>query len=109
MSARAPTHPGEHPHPQAVEYIRIATVLGVITAVEVAVYYIQALRPVLVPILLVLSATKFALVVMFYMHLKFDHRLFSGMFLFGLTTGAFIIVAFILLFQFLRVPFAVGI
>ena len=35
----------------------------------------------LVPLLLVLSAFKFALVVMFYMHLKFDSRFF--VFLFG--------------------------
>jgi cytochrome c oxidase subunit 4 len=55
----------------------------------------------------VLSAFKFALVVMFYMHLKFDHRLFSGFFLFGLGAAGFIIVVFIALFHFLRAPFPV--
>ena len=55
-------------------------ILTVITAIEVAVFYVPALKPMLVPILLVLSAVKFALVAMFYMHLKFDHKLFSWLF-----------------------------
>ena len=107
MSAAAPGHvqSGEHAHPGPREYIRIAAILGVITAVEVGVYYSPELRPVIMPILLVLSATKFAMVVMFFMHLKFDNRIFSGLFLFGLTAAAFVITAFIVLFHFLRAPF----
>ena len=31
------------------------------------------MKPVLVPTLLTLSAVKFAMVAMWYMHLKFDH------------------------------------
>ena len=72
--------PGEHAHPRQGEYIRIAVILAVITAVEVAIYYVEAIRPILVPILLVLSALKFALVVLFFMHLKFDNKLFSYLF-----------------------------
>jgi len=105
MSAHVPTHPMEHAHPGAGEYIRIATILTAITAAEVAVYYIYELRPVLMPILLVLSATKFAMVVMFYMHLKFDNRLFTGLFVFGLVTAAFMAVSFIVLFHFLHSPY----
>jgi cytochrome c oxidase subunit 4 len=100
MSAHAPAaHVTEHAHPGAGEYIKIAVILSVITAVEVTVYYIGALRPILPEILIVLSATKFALVVMFYMHLKFDDRLFSAMFLFGLATASFTIIVFIALFH----------
>jgi cytochrome c oxidase subunit 4 len=50
-----------------------------------------------VPLLLLLSAGKFALVAMFYMHLKQDHKLFSGVFVFPLIIAAFIIVALIIL------------
>ena len=71
----------EHGHPTAVTYIRIAIILTVITVVEVGVFSVPAFRPVLAPVLLTLSATKFALVVMFYMHLKMDNRFFT--FLFG--------------------------
>ncbi len=98
-------HTTEHAHPGPSKYIQIAVVLSVITAVEVAVYYVQALRPLIVPILLVLSTTKFVMVVGFYMHLKFDHRIFTSMFVFGLACAGFMISALVVLFHFLRAPF----
>jgi cytochrome c oxidase subunit IV len=98
MAAHPPGHAVEHPHPGAREYITLATILAVITAIEVAVYYIDAMRPMLAPTLIVLSAVKFALVVMFYMHLKFDHPIFTGMFVGGLATAVFTFVAFLFLF-----------
>lgn len=104
MSAHVPVAEHAEHHPGATEYVRIALVLTVITAAEVAVYYVPSLRPVILPILMVLSATKFALVVMFYMHLKFDNRLFSGFFVFGLVCAAFMITALITLFHFLSAP-----
>ena len=98
-------HTAEH-HPGASEYIKIAVALTIITAVEVAVYYVQALQSLMLPILVVLSGTKFAMVVGFYMHLKFDHRIFTSLFVFGLVCAAFMITAFIVLFHFLRAPYA---
>lgn len=108
MSAHEGMHTGERPHPQSTEYVVLAVILGGITALEVAVYYQEPLRAVIIPILLVLSALKFALVVMFYMHLRFDHRMFSGFFVSGLAVAAFVIVTFITLFHFLRAPFPTG-
>jgi cytochrome c oxidase subunit 4 len=90
---------GEHAHPGAKEYLAIATVLVVITAIEVAVFYIPAMKPVLVPVLLTLSAVKFALVAMFYMHLKFDHRLFSWLFVLPMLLATFVILALLKLFS----------
>ena len=49
------------------------------------------------PLLLLLSAAKFALVAMFYMHLKQDHRLFTGVFVFPLIIATVIILALIVL------------
>jgi cytochrome c oxidase subunit 4 len=89
----------EHVHPGAAEYVKIAIILTAITAIEVAVYYVEGLRPIIGPILITLSVAKFALVVMFYMHLKFDHRLFTGMFMFGMATATFTIIALIALFH----------
>lgn len=86
------THAGEHAHPGYRTYINIAVVLTVITAIEVSVYYVDAVRPALVPALLALSALKFVLVVGFYMHLKFDPRLLTGLFVFGLTIAAAIVL-----------------
>ena len=72
--------PGEHAHPGPREYVTIAVILAIITAIEVAILDVAFLRGILVPLLLVLSAVKFVLVVMWFMHLKFDNRLFSLMF-----------------------------
>ena len=117
MSAQATVHPGEKAHPQSREYVILAIILGVVTGLEVAAWYWDAIRSVMIgstaidllpPILIVMSAFKFALVIMFYMHLKFDHRLFSSVFLFGLAAAGFIIIAFIVLFHFLRAPFPIA-
>jgi cytochrome c oxidase subunit 4 len=92
-------HPeGQHGHPGAKQYLGIAIVLTLITAVEVAVFYVPAMKPMLVPTLLTLSALKFALVAMFYMHLKFDHRLFSWLFVVPMVIATFVILALMKLF-----------
>lgn len=93
------THPTEHAHPGAGTYVAVAVVLTVITAVEVAIYYLDAMRPLLVPFLLALSACKFIIVVGFYMHLKYDARLFTGLFGFGLAIAASLVLGFIALFH----------
>jgi len=69
-------------HPGAKEYVRIFFILVAITAVEVALYYIRdELGSWFIPMLFLLAGAKFTLVVLWYMHLKFDSRFFS--FLFG--------------------------
>ena len=93
-----PSGPDGHPHPGAKEYLAIAVVLTVITAVEVAIFYVPQMKPVLVPSLLTLSALKFSLVAMFYMHLKFDHRLFSWLFVVPMVIAAAVILALMKLF-----------
>jgi len=85
-------HPGER------TYINVAIVLTVITAVEVAIYYVEALRDFLVPILIVLSIAKFVYVVGFFMHLKFDDRRFRWMFIAGLAISASVVLALLAMF-----------
>jgi heme/copper-type cytochrome/quinol oxidase subunit 4 len=53
--------------------------------------------PFFIPLLLGLSAIKFALVAMFYMHLKQDHRLFSGVFVFPLIIATIVILSLVVL------------
>ena len=98
MSDHAEQHPKEHAHPGAREYVGIAVVLTVITAIEVAVFYIPAMKPMLVVTLLTLSALKFGLVAMWYMHLKFDARLFSWLFVVPMIIAALLIIALLRLF-----------
>ena len=64
-------------------YWGIALFLAVVTAIEVAVPYISALDPVRVPLLIVLAAIKFGTVVAFFMHLRYDRKLYRTLFLFG--------------------------
>jgi len=83
----APLHgaPAEHAHPGAGEYIVVAVILAIVTAVEVAVYYLPEVRTWLPLILILLSAFKFFMVVAFFMHLKFDHPSFRWYFGGGLA------------------------
>jgi cytochrome c oxidase subunit IV len=74
---------GAHPTPK--EYVRIAVVLFVITVMEVSTYYIAPPRSVLIPVLFVFTVIKFALVVLWFMHLKFDSRTYSRFFVMGLA------------------------
>ena len=94
--------PGQHSHPSAKEYVGIAVVLTIITAIEVAVFYVPALHPFLAPILLVLSALKFGIVAMWYMHLKFDPRLYSWVFVVPMAFAAAIILSLIVLMAYDR-------
>ncbi len=88
----------EHAHPTAPTYLKVAVILTVITAVEVAIYYVPALRGVLVPMLLIFSAVKFAIVVGYYMHLKFDAVIYSRLFLGPLTIASLMVIVLMLLF-----------
>src|SRR5207249_11008798 len=82
MAMAETSHTEDHQHPTADVYLRVAAVLVILTVLEVGVFYVPAFHAVLVPVLLVLSATQFALVGMFYMHLKADSQFCA--FLFGL-------------------------
>jgi len=58
-------------------YVKVAVILCMITALEFGVIYIRQLTPILVPLLLVMSTAKFALVAMFYMHLRYEKRVLT--------------------------------
>ena len=92
------SHSSRPGHATPLTYIRVAFVLAVITAVEVGIFYFDMPGPVFVGIFFILSATKFALVVMFYMHLKYDARLFSGFFLAGILLAVSMVIAVMALF-----------
>ncbi|NBO33844.1 MAG: hypothetical protein EBV02_05680 [Actinobacteria bacterium] len=58
-------------------YISIALILAAITALEVSTYYVD-FGPLFLPALLIMMAVKFVIVVSYFMHLKFDNKLFSS-------------------------------
>ncbi|HZU77958.1 MAG TPA: cytochrome C oxidase subunit IV family protein [Dehalococcoidia bacterium] len=80
----------EHAHqPSQARYVGIAVFLGVVTAVETAVYYADIIKGLLITILVFLAAIKFATVASFFMHLRFDGRLLVFIFCSGLALAAF--------------------
>ena len=79
----------EHAHPTGSKYVFIAVVLTIITAIEVAIFYVipQNARALMMVTLAVLAIGKFVLVVAYYMHLKFDAKLLTWLFVAGLITA----------------------
>jgi len=94
----ATPHGEQREHPVSATYLKVAAILTVITAVEVTLYYIPAMRGVLVPLLLLFSAAKFGIVVGWYMHLRFDPILYARLFLGPLGIAAVITIVLMLLF-----------
>ena len=97
MSTGIHTEEGGHPTPK--KYVIIAAILAVITAVEVAVVYFNLATAFLITILIIMSAVKFTMVAMYFMHLKFDNKLFSYMFVGGMVLTIGVILALIVLFN----------
>jgi len=80
-------------------YLTIGALLAVITVVEVAVTLMGLERIILVPLLLVLSFAKGSCVVMFFMHLRGDARIFQFLFIVPLTIATSMILVFLALFS----------
>jgi len=89
-------------HATTGTYLRIAAILVMITLLEVGVFYVPAFHPIMAPLLLSLSAFKFALVVMFYMHLKQDSKLFTFVFGGPLLLAAAVMLGLLFLFGALK-------
>lgn len=96
----------QHSHPTNAFYLKIGAILLGLTVLEVLGYMGEdngTLPPgAAMAIILVLSAAKFLLVVAYYMHLKFDHKLFTGVFVFPALLGTLVIGSMILLFHLLH-------
>ena len=77
-------------------YVQVAVALAIITGMEVYASYSDWLGGAFLPILLVLMIVKFFSVVLFFMHLRFDSKIFSALFYAGLflAAGVYIIALF---------------
>ncbi len=95
---QAPAHAEEHA--TVGTYIKIAVILTIITIAEVATFYVPIPRTPLIVSLILMSATKFFIVVGWYMHLRYDHRIFRRFFLTGLILASVMLVTMVLLFAY---------
>lgn len=89
-------HEEEHAHPDESLYIKIALILGVLTAIEVALYYTDFGEKLTNGVLLVLAGGKFVLVAAYFMHLKFDSRLLRRLFATGFVLAVLVYIAYLM-------------
>ena len=80
-------------------YVRIAAILAAITALEVATYYVD-FGALFLPSLLIMMAVKFYIVVSFFMHLRYENKLFSWVFYAGLFLAMTVYAIFLATFHF---------
>lgn len=92
-------HVSEEHHPGPGLYIKVAAILSVITIIEVLVFYLSLSPALMAAILLALSGAKFAGVVAYFMHLKFDDRRYTLLFIAPFFLMISILVALLALFQ----------
>ena len=88
-------HAGHHPTP--AEYVRIALILAALTALEVSTYYFE-FGAAAIPLLIALMAVKFVMVAGFFMHLRFDTKLFGRFMYTGLGFAIVLYTATLLIF-----------
>ena len=82
--------PGEvRPHPSPLQYVLVAVVLCVVTAVEIAVSYTEGDIPdaLIIVLLLGMAVVKFALVAAWFMHLRTDKPIFRRFFVLGIVAA----------------------
>ena len=85
-----------HDHPTDRQYVAVALVLAAITAAEVGVYYITSIpHPLLIGMLCAMAFTKFTLVALWFMHLRFDSVIFRRLFVTGIVLAGAVYLIFL--------------
>ncbi len=103
----AATDPGhdEH-HPSDAKYWQVGGILAVLTALEVSTYFITSdpynhdLKWLIIGGLLVMMVAKFTTICAYFMHLKFDNRMFRNLFISGLVLAVAVYLVVITTFEF---------
>lgn len=102
------SHAAAHHDPQEVlreenkrfyTFINIAFILGVLTGIEIVIIYLPFASWVIWTVLLGLSLIKFVFVIMWFMHLIYDKRFLTILFMMGLLIAVFSYTALLFLFE----------
>jgi cytochrome c oxidase subunit 4 len=85
-----------HEHPSEFRYGKVTLFLALLTGIEVLLSYkeVGGAHGTVV-LLLGLAVVKFFTVVMYFMHLKFDHPYFRRLFLIGIVLAVFCYSAYL--------------
>src|SRR5688500_10463427 len=93
-------------HPRDLLYVKVALMLGALTALEVATYFWEDIfgptprTMALVLTLFPMMIIKFLTVIFYFMHLKYDNPLFKRVFLFGLILAIIVFLIALTAFEF---------
>ena len=95
-------HPGADAHhgPSDLTFIKTAGILAALTAIEVYLSYSGLSARVFVPLLLVIMVAKFFIVVLVFMHIKYDAKIFGRLFYMGLFLAPAVYIAALATFHF---------
>ena len=78
--------PGVEEHyPDEWQYIKVALILFAITMCEIGIYYVSGAMRVVIILMLFGMVAKFSLVALYFMHLRFDSKLFRRLFVLGIV------------------------
>tara|TARA_Y100001960_G_scaffold319402_1_gene390684 strand:- start:396 stop:737 length:342 start_codon:yes stop_codon:yes gene_type:complete len=89
-----------HEHPSDRKYMQIAGVLAILTALEVGTYFVHMPDGVLVASLMIMMVIKFFLVAAWFMHLRFDSRMFTRFFVTGIVLATTVYLLTLTIFEF---------
>ena len=84
-------HGTGHAHPSDLQYVYVALVLGAITAAEIVLGY-QDVAGVILFAMLGMMVVKFAIVALWFMHLRFDSVMFRRFFVTGILLAVLVYV-----------------
>lgn len=95
-------HAHDEPHiPSDLYFIKTALVLAFVTALETSTYWWpESMHSFATPSLLIMMTIKFFMILLIFMHLKWDSKLFSLMFYIGLGLAIGVYIVALLTFQF---------
>jgi cytochrome c oxidase subunit IV len=90
----------QYSHRMDLVYIKVAGVLVVLTAIEIYASYADYLDKLFLPVMLSIMVVKFLLVVLFFMHLRWDSKLFGRLFWAGALLAVAVYVGALATFQY---------
>jgi cytochrome c oxidase subunit 4 len=91
-------------HPGPRQYVTVAVILAAATAIEVALYYLDLPHPLLATLLLFFAVMKFSMVALWFMHLRFDNRIFRRLFVTGIILASAVYLIVLTIFGALKAP-----
>ena len=81
---------GEEHYPNEWQYIKVFLILFAITMFEVGIYYISGARRAVTTLMIFSMIAKFSIVALYFMHLRFDSKLFRRLFVTGIILAVLV-------------------